>query len=74
MENDYFASHLHGRRITRSSEDDQMIAGVAEGVAEYLDLDPTVVRVRRRRCSPSPAVSGSPLYPRGVGADPRGRR
>jgi phage shock protein PspC (stress-responsive transcriptional regulator) len=39
-----FASQLHGRRLARSA-DDRMIAGVAGGVAEYLDVDPTIVRI-----------------------------
>ena len=32
------------RRLTRSNRD-KMIAGVCGGLAEYLDMDPTVVRV-----------------------------
>ena len=32
------------RRLTRSSRS-KMIAGVCGGLAEYLDMDPTVVRV-----------------------------
>ena len=32
------------RRLTRSSSD-KMIGGVAGGLAEYLDIDPVVVRV-----------------------------
>ena len=32
------------RRLTRSSRH-KMIAGVCGGIAEYFDLDPTVVRV-----------------------------
>ena len=32
------------RRLTRSSSD-KMIGGVAGGLAEYFDLDPTIVRV-----------------------------
>lgn len=31
------------RRLRRSS--DKMLAGVCGGIAEYLDLDPTIVRV-----------------------------
>lgn len=31
------------RRLTRSSHD-KMISGVCGGLAEYLDLDPTLVR------------------------------
>jgi len=34
----------HGRRLVRSGSDRQ-IAGVCGGVAEYLDVDPTLVRV-----------------------------
>ena len=33
-----------GRRLTRSRRH-KMIAGVCGGIAEYFDLDPTVVRV-----------------------------
>ena len=33
-----------GRRLTRSKKH-KMIAGVCGGLAEYFDLDPTVVRV-----------------------------
>ncbi len=32
------------RRLTRSNRE-KMIAGVCGGLAEYLDMDPTVVRV-----------------------------
>jgi phage shock protein C len=32
------------RRLYRS-EDERMILGVAGGIAEYLDVDPTVVRI-----------------------------
>jgi phage shock protein PspC (stress-responsive transcriptional regulator) len=59
METD-FASQLHGRRISRS-RDDRMIAGVAAGVAEYLDLDPTVVRVVATVLALAGGV-GVPLY------------
>ena len=31
------------RRLTRS--DNKMLGGVCAGIAEYLDLDPTVIRV-----------------------------
>ena len=33
-----------GKRLTRRS-DDRMIAGVCSGVADYLGLDPTLVRL-----------------------------
>lgn len=33
-----------GKRFTRSRED-RMIAGVCGGIAEYFDMDPTLVRV-----------------------------
>jgi phage shock protein C len=36
--------HEPARRLYRS-EDERMIFGVAGGIAEYLDADPTVVRV-----------------------------
>jgi phage shock protein C len=32
-------------RKLRRSKDNRMVAGVAAGVAEYFDLDPTVVRL-----------------------------
>lgn len=32
------------RRLTRS-RDDKMLCGVAAGIAHYLDIDPTIVRV-----------------------------
>jgi phage shock protein PspC (stress-responsive transcriptional regulator) len=32
------------RRLTRSTTD-SMVAGVAGGIAEYLDVDPTIVRL-----------------------------
>ena len=31
------------KRLTRS--DDKMIGGVCDGLAEYLDIDPTIVRI-----------------------------
>ena len=33
------------RRLTRSRRD-RKIAGVCGGIAQYLDIDPTVVRIR----------------------------
>ncbi len=35
---------MASRKLTKSSTD-RMIAGVCGGIAEYLDLDPTLVRV-----------------------------
>lgn len=32
------------RRLTRA-RDDKMLCGVAAGIAHYLDIDPTIVRV-----------------------------
>ncbi|MBI9049660.1 MAG: PspC domain-containing protein [Anaerolineaceae bacterium] len=32
------------RKLTRS-QNDRMIAGVCSGIGEYLDLDPTIVRL-----------------------------
>lgn len=37
-------AELKPRRLTRSNRN-KMIAGVCGGLAEYLDMDPTVVRV-----------------------------
>lgn len=34
---------MPGTKLTRT-RDDRMIAGVCSGIAEYFDLDPTVVR------------------------------
>ena len=38
------SSDPSSRRLTRSSKH-KMIAGICGGIAEYFDLDPTVVRV-----------------------------
>ncbi|MBI1827077.1 MAG: PspC domain-containing protein [Planctomycetes bacterium] len=35
----------YGARPLRRSVDDRVIGGVCGGLAEYLDLDPTIVRV-----------------------------
>ena len=35
---------VYGRKLRRS-RDDQMIAGVVGGLAEYFDIDPTLARV-----------------------------
>jgi len=48
----------------RRSTDDKMLAGVAGGLARYLDADVTLVRVHWR---------GRGAVRRGVAADPRGR-
>jgi len=32
-----------GKRLTRSKE--KMVAGVLAGIANYLDMDPTIVRI-----------------------------
>ena len=41
---DHRAGYRPGRRLTRST-DDRMLAGVAGGVARYLNVDVTLVRV-----------------------------
>ena len=41
---DYRTGYRPGRRLTRST-DDRMLAGVAGGVARYLNVDVTLVRV-----------------------------
>ncbi len=41
---DYRAGYRPGRRLTRST-DDRMLAGVAGGLARYLNVDVTLVRV-----------------------------
>lgn len=35
---------MEKKRLTRSSTD-RMLAGVAAGIAEYLDTDPTLIRL-----------------------------
>lgn len=35
---------MKGKRLTRST-DDRMLAGVAGGLAEYFEIDPTIVRL-----------------------------
>ena len=35
---------MEGKRLTRSKSD-RMVAGVAAGIAEYLSVDPVVVRI-----------------------------
>lgn len=35
---------MTGKRLTKSTTD-RMIAGVCGGIAEYLDVDPTLVRI-----------------------------
>lgn len=35
---------MSGTKLTRNRQD-RMIAGVCSGIADYFDLDPTVVRV-----------------------------
>ncbi len=35
----------HPRRLLRRPRQDRMIAGVAAGIAEYLDADVTIVRI-----------------------------
>ena len=40
------APHSHaGQRSLRRREDNRIVAGVAAGVADYLDLDPAAVRI-----------------------------
>ena len=39
------STHHDRPRQLRRSWDDKMIAGVCGGIAEYLDVDPTLVRV-----------------------------
>ncbi len=48
------------RRLTRS--DNSVIAGVCAGLAEYLDIDPTVVRVVYAVLTLFTAFSGVLVY------------
>ena|SRR5690348_1010519 len=42
---DYDTDHRTGTRRLSRSADDRMLAGVAGGIARYLDIDVTLVRV-----------------------------
>jgi len=48
------------KRLTRSN--DKMIAGVCAGLAEYMDLDPVLVRVAYAFLTVCTAFSGILLY------------
>lgn len=50
-----------GKRLTLSF--DKKIGGVCGGIAEYLDIDPTVVRVVYAALTIFTAFSGILLYP-----------
>ena len=49
------------KRLTRSN--DRVIAGVCGGLAEYMDVDPTVVRLAYVILTFFTAFSGVILYP-----------
>ena len=48
------------KKLTKS--DDKMFAGICGGMAEYLDFDPTVVRVAYATLTLFTAFSGIILY------------
>ncbi len=48
------------KRLTRSN--DKMIAGVCSGIAEYFDLDPTLVRIGYVLLSIFTAFAGVLVY------------
>ena len=48
------------KKLTRS--DNKMIAGVCSGFAEYLDVDPTVVRIAFAALTFFTAFSGALFY------------
>lgn len=50
-----------GKRLTLS--DDRMLGGVCGGLAEYLGLDPTLVRIAYALLTAFTAFSGIILYP-----------
>ena len=50
-----------GKRLTLS--DDRMLGGVCGGLAEYLGLDPTLVRIAYALLTAITAFSGIILYP-----------
>ena len=51
----------HDHRPLRRACDGRMIAGVAEGVAQYLDVDPTIVRLGIAALTLAGGI-GIPLY------------
>jgi phage shock protein PspC (stress-responsive transcriptional regulator) len=60
-------------RQLRRSADDKILAGVAGGIARYLDVDVTLVQVIIAALVLFNGV-GLALYPRRLAADPRRRR
>ena len=52
---------MNNKRLTRSN--DRIIGGVCAGIAEYLDIDPTVVRVGYAVLTLCTVFCGVILYP-----------
>ena len=51
----------NGRKLLRSN--DKIVAGVLSGIANYLDVDPTIVRIAYAVLTVCTAFSGILLYP-----------
>ena len=51
----------NGRKLLRSS--DKIVAGVLSGIANYLDVDPTIVRIVYAVLTVCTVFSGILLYP-----------
>ena len=51
----------NGRKLLRSN--DKIVAGVLSGIAKYLDVDPTIVRIAYAVLTVCTAFSGILLYP-----------
>ena len=49
------------KRLTLS--DDRKLGGVCGGIAEYFDVDPTLIRIVYAALTPFPAFCGIILYP-----------
>ena len=51
----------NGRKLLRSN--DKIVAGVLSGIANYLDVDPTIVRIVYAVLTVCAVFSGILLYP-----------
>ena len=61
MENNSIEKRMEKKRLTRSN--DRVLGGVCGGIAEYFDLDPTLVRVGYLFLTLFTAFCGVILYP-----------
>ena len=51
---------MSGKKLERSRN--QAVAGVCAGIAEYFDIDPTIVRIAYLLLTVFSAFSGVPVY------------